>query len=268
MKKGITFIAVMTTVAIMLILVSTATISAFNVINNSKKTKYATELAYIKEAVENYYITYNDFPISESIKVGLDSLEDKTQFEDEDEDKNEDDNILLYKIDKEKLGISETVYGNETDGDESDIYTFSKKTKKVYYLKGVKIGNNIYYTLTDELKKMINYDKVSGSSVTSKVEEDKDSNPPTIKLGEKKHLISADGTEENYYITVEVTDDIGVKVVKFEREILDVNTAKTYFRTNGIELQEDIIQIDQDTKGITVYAEDNEGNVTIESKSF
>lgn len=267
MKRGMTFVAVMSTVAIMLILVSTATISALNVTNNSKKTKYATELAYIKEAVDNYYITYNTYPVKESVTVDLTQVEagDKNQFSGE--NGYDSNSILLYVVDKEKLGITETVYGNGADS--KDVYVCSKETNNIYYLKGLKIGSTTYYTLTDELKKIINYDKDTSISNTQEPTET-DTIPPEINLGnEKKELVSADGSEKHSYITVKVSDnESGIKIAKFEREILEEETAKTYFKTNGIELQEDIIEIDENTKGVTVYVEDNAGNVTVKTLKF
>mgnify|MGYP004530190377 FL=1 len=265
MKKGITFVAVMVTVAIMFILVSTVTISAINVINNSQKTKLATELAYVKEAVDNYYTTYNTYPIDESVTVKLNEVEDVDKNQFEGEDGYTSDSIVLYVINKEKLGITETVYGNGNVANK-DIYVFSKKTDRVYYLKGLKIGSKTYYTLTDNLKKIINYEE---SNFNSSDEENNTSreNNINIELGEKKILISADESEKHYYIPVKITDDLGeIKIKKFEREIFSSDEeAKIYFKTNGIELQEDIIELNEDTKGITVYAEDNYGNFAINS---
>ena len=269
MKNGITFVAVMVTVAIMFILVSTVTISAINVINNSQKTKLATELAYVKEAVDNYYTTYNTYPIDESVKVKLDKVEndDKKQFEGEDGDTS--DSIVLYVINKEKLGITETVYGNGNVTD-NDIYVFSKKTDSVYYLKGLKIGGKTYYTLTDDLKKIINYEESNFNSSDEGNNTNRENNIK-IELGnEIKALVSSDGSEKHYYVPVKITDDLGeIKIKKFEREIFSSDEeAKIYFKTNGIELQEDIIELDEDTKGVTVYVEDNQGNLTIGSKEF
>ena len=268
MKKGITFVAVMVTVAIMFILVSTVTISAINVINNSQKTKFATELAYVKEAVDNYYTTYNTYPIDGSVTVNLKEVKDVDKKQFQGEDGYTSDSIVLYVINKEKLGITETVYGNGNVTD-NDIYVFSKKTDSVYYLKGLKIGGKTYYTLTDDLKKIINYEESNFNSSDEGNNTSRENNI-NIELGEKKALVSSDGTEKHYYVPVKITDDLGeIKIKKFEREIFSSDEeAKIYFKTNGIELQEDIIELDEDTKGVTVYVEDNQGNLMIGSKKF
>lgn len=269
MKKGITFIAVLTAVAIMFILVSTVTISAINVTNNAKKTKFATEIAYIKEAVDNYYILNGNYPISESIVLESNNNNIDVQFK-YGEGNGEFENIL-YKIDKTKIGITDTVYGNG-NVDDKDLYVFSKETKRVYYLKGLSVGNKIYYTLTDELKKLIQYNNLSVESISESSEDENENDKigPNITIeNKKKSLITTDGSEKIYYVTVKVTDEkSGIKIIKFEREIMTEESAKVYFKTNGIELQEEIIEVEENTKGITVYAEDNAGNLTIEIVDF
>lgn len=267
MKKGITLISVMSTVAIMFILISTVTISAFNITNNTQKTKFATEIAYIKEAVDNYYTLNNSYPIGESVNVVPESND---QFDGETQN---NDKVTLYIIDKTKIGITETVYGNKNQGNNddekaTDIYVFSKDTKRVYYLKGLDVGGQVYYTLTDDLKKLINYNEKSQNPDLNETIEN-DNNAPQISIGEKKEIISTDENEKYYYVPVNVVDnESGIKIVKFEREIMSEENAKVYFKTNGIELQEEIIEFNVETKGVTVYAEDNDGNITIQSKNL
>lgn len=164
MKKGISLVALTVTIVIMLLLASTVAISGVNVLSNSRMVSIGTELAYMQEYVDSY-IEYNNgnLPISDSVIIATDKIlaADKTQFDSVDYVSST--NVLLYKIDKSKLGNISTTYGNENKGDETDIYAVSKNTNKVYYVKGEKIKGKTYYTLTNDLKEKIGFDKIKGS---------------------------------------------------------------------------------------------------------
>lgn len=163
-KDGMTFLTVMVAVVIMLIFASTVTIAAVNISNNSKKNKFATEIAFVQESVNNYFDKNNEYPIEESVNVNLASVNsnDKTQFESEE---NYSTNVItLYKIDLSKLGKIEVVYGNGTNA--QDIYAVSKTTGKVYYLEGVQVSGTTYFTLTDDLKNIINYVDTNEETIT------------------------------------------------------------------------------------------------------
>lgn len=178
MKRGITLISVLAIFTIIAILTSAVTISAIKTTNDAKKIKFATEVAYITEAINSYYINNQDFPIGESVTIDLSYVSENSITQFSNEEGYSDKKIVLYQIDKSKLGISDTVYGNG-DIDSKDIYAVSKDTQKVYYIKGVSVSDITYYTLTEDLKKLVGYElsnngvkdgtflKVSESATTS-----------------------------------------------------------------------------------------------------
>ena len=340
MKKGITFLTVAIAVVIMMIFATTATIAVLNVSNDSTKTKFATEIAYVQEAVNNYYSKNNEYPVGTSITVDLTNVKniDVVQFVNEEKNNN---SVIMYEIDRSLLGNIETVYGNGTGEDNNDVYAISKKTGKVYYLKGVKAGNVTYFTLTDELKERINYvdkeessivkdmitftpsttewtnknvvttvkvpdqytnivvnvlnngvvtpitnynyigdyyeykiDSISGNyTVNVAYQNSKNENltqsysvsnfddvAPTLEISSKTDLVSSEG---NYsYVKINSKNDnlSGIKCIKYERENIADEDIATYFKTNGLELKEDIIEIKENTSYITIYIEDNAGN--------
>lgn len=354
-KRGITLVAVMVAVVIMIIFATTVTIATFNILNDSKRNKFAAEIAFIQEAVNNYYDKNDEYPISESINVNLSNVsdEDRVQFNMED---NYDSNLItLYEVDLAKLGQIDLIYGNATNA--QDIYAVSKKTGKVYYLEGVSVGNTTYFTLTDELKKLINYVDTNEDTVTKdgisfvlstiewtnnpivtkvlvpsdytnitivakknetnetlnvsdavsrdhfyeySVNEDVstqveanysilvsykkdgviynqtysvtnfDNEYPVLNISDKIELVSKNEEDVYRYVRVENQSDAlsGVKYIKYERENIADEDAVIYFKNNGIELQSDIIEIDNTTKYITVYIEDNAGNYTLIRKSL
>ena len=154
MKKGITLIMLTITMVILLILLSTVTITGFNTYNNNQKLSFATEINMIQMMVDTYK-TKNDgiYPTNAEFELNIAGVTEsaKVQFANETMTNNK---INLKKIDYDKLGVSSLKYGNGSGG-EVDSYLVSEKTGIVYYAKGVKIGSNTYYTLTDELKTMV-----------------------------------------------------------------------------------------------------------------
>ena len=81
----------------------------------------------------------------------------------------EGDKVELYTIDLNKIGAENITRGIKKDNNLKDVYAFSEKTGIVYYIKGYKVGKNVYYTLTDELKGQIGYGKDTSNISNSKV---------------------------------------------------------------------------------------------------
>ncbi|MNI50984.1 hypothetical protein D3C73_1056790 [compost metagenome] len=85
------------------------------------------------------------------------------QFNDEDILQNK---LNLHTVDYSLLNLSSLKYGAQTYGT-NDIYAVSEKTGKVYYVKGLTIGNVTYFSLTDELKSLINFNTTNVEGNTS-----------------------------------------------------------------------------------------------------
>lgn len=156
MKKGISLISLMATIAILIILITTVTISGIQSSNNAKKITFATEIFNIQNSVDEYKLKNSgDFPIKDIVSVDLSNVtaNSLTQFDGENISNNR---VNLYEIDYDKLNITSLKYGNKTDTN-NDIYAISQDTGRVYYVKGFKIASKTYFTLTDDLKKSINY---------------------------------------------------------------------------------------------------------------
>lgn len=165
MKKGISLIALVATIAIMIILISTVTISGINTANNSKKQAFATELAMIQESVDSYKIKTNgEYPVNNSIVVNTEKLSENVLTNQFSGENITDNTLILQEVDYTKIGITSLKYGYKKDGD-GDVYAISTVTNKVYYVKGIKIGTNTYFTLTDDLRNMINYNLGTGSDL-------------------------------------------------------------------------------------------------------
>lgn len=141
MKKGLTLITVSMMVLIIIILATTVTITGASVLDRSKKMKFASELIFLQEAIENYQLTHEgQLPIKEATVLAENLPEGE-----------------YHLIDMSLLGLIQTTYGRKQNQEEQDQYVLNNDTKEVYYLKGLKIGNQIYYHLNEELKKIIQY---------------------------------------------------------------------------------------------------------------
>lgn len=157
MKKGISLIVLFIVVLVIIILATTLTVTGINVYNNSKITRFATEMAYVKEALDAYRTQNNGmYPIKDAVVLDISQVSSKAKVQFQDENIT-DNKVTLYEIDFSLLGVNELSYGNKKEGDKTDVYVVSMDTSNVYYAKGYKVNNNTYYTLTDELEEAIGY---------------------------------------------------------------------------------------------------------------
>ena len=157
MKKGISLIVLFIVVLVIIILATTLTVTGINVYNNSKITRFATEMAYVKEALDAYRTQKNGmYPIKDAVVLDISQVSSKAKVQFQDENIT-DNKVTLYEIDFSLLGVNELSYGNKKEGDKTDVYVVSMDTSNVYYAKGYKVNNNTYYTLTDELEEAIGY---------------------------------------------------------------------------------------------------------------
>lgn len=159
MKKGISLIALLTTVVILIILVSAVSVSGIKTLNDSRKIQFASELAYIQELVNTYKLKNGNYPSGDEYKfstLSIDSSIINEQFSGETINAN---NITLYKVSTEVIGANELRYGNSRIPE--DIYVVSKFTGRVYYINSLIVDKKPYYTLTNDLKKIINYTDIN-----------------------------------------------------------------------------------------------------------
>ena len=172
-KKGISVIAFIIIIGVMLILISTVTVSLDSVVTNSRKRQFAKEIFEIQTMVDSYKKHNNDYPYIKTAE-GNKIIELEKNNKNEDQLASEDiiDNkVELYVINLQKIGVNELSRGYNKDNDVTDVYAFSNKTGKVYYVKGYKVRKNKYYSLTDELKNLIGINTSNSSNMIIKEEE-------------------------------------------------------------------------------------------------
>lgn len=335
MKKGITLTTLVIMIAIILIISTTTVVSSVNILNTSKLLKFGTEISYIQSIVDSYSEKNNgELPISDIVRVDISNVnvDDLEQFNGEDII---DDNIILNKFDNSLFEGIDLLYGNEKKSDKTDIYAISLKTKRVYYVKGIKVLNKVYFTLTEDLMSKIRYtnnknslynddiifessntnwtnkiivtnikvpssytdvsvsvnnenielnnvsdgyniyivDTITGNysvnvdytknnnAFSKKYYVNKfDNEAPIILISDIKNLVSQD--LEKTLISIESTDNLsGIKSLKYETEKIKEGNISSYFKNSGIDIKNDVITLSKNVSQITIYAEDNAGNV-------
>lgn len=157
MKKGISLVTLLVTIVVIITLVSTIVVSGTNVYNNAKKVKFASELSYVEEMLKSYFNINGEYPVLDEDIFSAENISEDILLKQFSGENIIDSKIKLYQIDFSKLGSSDLTIGYKEYDNSDSVYLFSKMTGKVYYKKGYKVGKNVYYTLTDDLKKAINY---------------------------------------------------------------------------------------------------------------
>lgn len=156
MKRGVSLSTLVATTVIIIILITVVTISGAKMSDNIRKTSFALEIKTIQQSIDSYLHEHqNEYPTAGSIVLDLSNVSSKNQFTDNG-DIITNNTISLFVIDYTKIGYTNLKYGNKKDG-KNDIYVLSGITGKVYYAKGFKVGNQVYYTLTPELEKVLEY---------------------------------------------------------------------------------------------------------------
>lgn len=146
MKKGMTVVAMATIVLVLVIILSVVVVNGSKAIETSKKIEFLSEILDVQEEVLDYYKQNNDLPILGEVKINVENVSttELNEFEAEDIVENE---VILNELDISKLSLASYKFGDKSDS--KDIYLVSQKTKRVYYLKGIKADGIIYYTYTN-----------------------------------------------------------------------------------------------------------------------
>ena len=158
-KKGFSMVALAASLTIVMILLTTVTISVVNSLNNSRKVQFALEINSIEASINTYYVANGEYPTGSSVALDLTGIDSyKDQILANGEVPTSDNKVILYEIDYSKIGNLTTNLGNGKNG-ENDIYALSQETGRVYYLQGLKIGSEVYFTLTEDLKNVLSQER-------------------------------------------------------------------------------------------------------------
>lgn len=242
-KKGISLVILVITILVMIVLASVIVTVSSDAFNNSKKAAFAMDLEQVEQLVEEYYLNNNELPINiedeydKSTLVGL-ALEG-AEFLSEEINLNGDDDETFYKIDMSKLPIEETLRG--LDEDEADIFVITNTSYNVYYVRGERIGDVYYFSLTEELtgKSKLNDEvalddsNVSITGSTGVIKLTKNTKDWTNDLTVTVDATLESGETLKYYIAGEdVSSSVSENTIDVDEILNANNTLKTTFYSN------------------------------------
>lgn len=174
-NNGITFISLVLTVIVLLIITSSMIFNTKNQLEMRKIQNLSNDIETLNSKVDEYYLKYGELPKlcnytdseSTNFKNRIDfekSLEEKANFQNAELNSsvNVRDGDEYIVIDLEKLGGLTLTYGYdreyehlketgrviEFDGDivEDEIFVINTKTHQIYFPHGIFADNVMYYT--------------------------------------------------------------------------------------------------------------------------
>lgn len=160
-QSGITLMILVITIAVALILFATTFVGLKVSMDKVNLTAFGQDLYTIQDAVTAYYIQNDDFPVKDGTvamsQVELLNLIDSNNRErliselKLNGDFNETDTLgVFYPIDSTKLQVESGSMGLRANG-EDDIFVVSYPSLNIYYLKGLKVGGDYYYSLSAKI---------------------------------------------------------------------------------------------------------------------
>lgn len=205
-QKGITVVALVITVAVLIVVTTTMVIGISSRYESQRLDKLSSDLRLLKDKVLIYYTENGNFPIIEE------TLQEESKYE-----------IDLSKLDGLTLN-----YGNKVGGDENDVYLIDITKGEISYKKGIDYKGQKYYKILDE-----QIDDVTASDVLKITNQQ-----VTIKDGSGNVTDTDTITDKSYFIslwnghTVSVTVNTSLTGVTYEwyrnDQIINEVTTQTY----------------------------------------
>lgn len=167
-KKGISLIILIIIIAVLIILLTVIIASVSNVSNNAKLSAFASDLSIVEDVTKSFYMQNNIFPtpagqsnaLSQGELLNIVGISNEDLFIEELTLNNdyEENNDLgeYYIIDLTKLDVSSSKRGIKNSNDNTDVYAIAYPSMNVYYLKGLKVNRNTYFSLSSKLTNKVN----------------------------------------------------------------------------------------------------------------
>lgn len=173
-QKGISLIALTTTILVLAIVTSIVIYNAKDVIEVREYKKLESDIEVLENKVNMYYLNYKKIPVLEKDSFPVIYNGDMEFLGQKRENDNDNYYILnLRLIDGITLNFGGGFYNikntdnNITDRNNNvitDIYIINEQSHRIYYVQGIQVDETIYYTIgTDANVPMINED-IEGSS--------------------------------------------------------------------------------------------------------
>ena len=262
-KRGVTFFALVLTILIALILITTSIAVISNNISNSRISSFAEEMSNIEEAVALYYFENKELPsIPETGVISkvaiLEEVPDKTSFEAELNSNGDSNFENFYRLNLNKIGVTRTNYNENS-------FVIVENSHHVYYLEGIKSKGNIYFSISQAM---------TGAHAVRK---------EYIGQEEKDSEITISGNVKVTKKTKRWTNELGIQIdtymesgesllVQFNGKKKNIETSEGNFSKTFNTLQEinkdfssedenALINLSNEKKYIIVEKQDKDGNI-------
>ena len=257
LNKGITLVSLVITIAVLLIVASTSIAISYDrfEINNYNKMKNDIEL--LSDKVENYYLKYTGLPILRNeTGTTIEYPSSNLTF-----NKNENDNNTYFVLDLNamesislnygKVGFESIKQSKTVDVEKDlDVYIINEKSHQSYYVKGIKMDDIYYHTVSNDA------DTIDDTIPPSK---------PQINVisGTKNH-------DDTYMTEIELEfipgNDAGEKATKTE---ISLDNGTTWEDINGVtnenvdKIADNVYKITENgTYNIIAKSYDGQGNTS------
>lgn len=163
LKKGISLIALLITILVMMLLATVAVLSVHNSVDNTNIIDFMSDLQKIQDETQSYHILQGKYPTIDNKEVmtqneifavtDSDKRDNLRAEMEQNKDYVENGKNKFYTIDLSKINVTQTKRGIRRDSDEKDIYLISELTGKVYYLNGLETKDNVYFSINPQIIK-------------------------------------------------------------------------------------------------------------------
>ena len=223
--KGVTLIILTITIIVLLIITGITINNSKSQLIIKKVNNLYSDIDSISTKVSDYYLKNNSLPVFDNNIYLNSSSELGTLIEKNGGDKsviNANDDGPYYVLNLSKLENLTLNFGSEykkwndtsTSNMYQDLYIINGVTHQIYYPKGIKYGNNIYYTKNAKTE---NVEKIQNSSDIT----DEDFKIKNIENIKKNQCSES----ENIIIMADVT-------LKINAEILKMDSLEYYWSTD------------------------------------
>ncbi len=237
-KKGISLLILAITIVVMTILVGTTITGISLATNDARLRVLIEELNSIETRVIEDYNLVGKLPIIGEA-MNKDEVLAKVKAEDrnallEEMELNKDEDSNFYQVSLFVLDVQSTKRGIKKTPD--DIYIVSEDSLNIYYVKGVKIGQKRYFSVTQELVNISDVEPVEELDVTLSEK---------IKLSKKQkswtnridlYVYTQMEERENIYIYLEGTSEyFNITDAIKEKGFVELSKASLQNKLDGVE---------------------------------
>lgn len=150
-QKGITLVTLTISVIIMIIISSTLLYNARTGIKTRNLNNMYNDINVLEERVGLYYTKYGKIPVLDREYTNIENIKNI----------NPNDNEKYYAIDLQAIENITLNFGKDYETYKeifnptlTDIYVINEQSHNIYYVKGISLDNNIYYTIPGDYTKI------------------------------------------------------------------------------------------------------------------